>query len=156
MEAADRNAKYFKTTDSIAIRKVSTTFHQSHPPGGASGDTRRGSCRQCGRSNHSPGDCHYKNAECHNCSKRGHIALICRGKPESKHKPEGSKKKFSKKKFKKAHWVAEQVDSNPEELQIHAIGGYARPIHVTVDINDVSLSMELDTGAAVSLISEQQ
>ena len=40
--------------------------------------------------------------------------------------------------------------------QIHFIGGNARPIHVTVDINDISLSMELDTGAAVSLISEQQ
>ena len=43
MEAADRNAKSFKTTDSIAIRKVSTTFHRSHSPGGASGDTRLGS-----------------------------------------------------------------------------------------------------------------
>ena len=37
--------------------------------------------------------------------------------------------------------------------QIHVIGGNARPIHVTVDINDISLSMELDTGA---VISEQQ
>ena len=65
------------------------------PPGGASGDTRHGSCRHCGRRNHSSGDCHYKDAECHNCGKRGHIAPICRGKEESKHKPDKSKKKFS-------------------------------------------------------------
>ena len=97
MEAADRNAKSFKTTDSIAIQKVSTMFHQSHPPGGASGDTRCGSCRHCGRSNHSSGDCHYKDAECHNCGKRGHIAPICHSKPESKHKPDGSKRNSLKK-----------------------------------------------------------
>ena len=64
MEAADKNTKSFKPSDS-AIRSFS-----SQPP-----RTReRRPCYRCGRLAHDPAECKFKDAQCHHCGKRGHIA----------------------------------------------------------------------------------
>ena len=38
------------------------------------------SCYRCGKGNHSPAVCHFKDAKCHECGKKGHIASVCRSK----------------------------------------------------------------------------
>lgn len=35
-------------------------------------------CRRCGSPNHFADDCKFRNAECHKCSMKGHIAKMCR------------------------------------------------------------------------------
>ena len=33
------------------------------------------SCYRCGKGNHSPAVCRFKDAKCHECGKKGHIAI---------------------------------------------------------------------------------
>lgn len=76
MEAAERNAKSLKGTEA-AIHKL-----QSHHIGPKPQPTTRTSSQtatgfRCGRTNHHPRDCKFREAECHFCHKKGHIATVC-------------------------------------------------------------------------------
>ena len=63
MEAAERNAKSLKSTETTVVYKMNIKRTQAHLP-----------CYRCGRSNHDPKDV------CHHCAKKGHIAPACRSK----------------------------------------------------------------------------
>ena len=70
MEAAERETK--------ALKPATSTIHKF-----ASQDSRRkewSSCYCCGRSTHGPADCRFREADCRNCGKKGHIAPVCRSK----------------------------------------------------------------------------
>ena len=47
-------------------------------------------CYRCGRKDHAPAHCKFRDAVCHSCGKRGHISPACRGK-----KRDNSRKQFS-------------------------------------------------------------
>ena len=154
MEAAGRNAKSLKGTE-IAVQKLTLRTAPSGP------------CYRCGRANHVPKECKFRDAECHYCKKRGHIATACRARAQPK---TSGKRKFDRKgnDFKKARertrstrWVGtdhqESEASDVEELQLFTVGERAsRPLRADVTIDGTPLTMEIDTGAAVSLISERQ
>ena len=148
LEAADRHAKALKGSE-VAVRKLSAT--PSKRP-------QHTMCYRCGRSNHKPKDCRFRGAECHNCGKKGHIAPACRATKKSK--PAGGRKSDRKWQPKSAKWVDADGDdlvspSDQEDLKLFTIGKKSsRPIIVTLQVNGKALSMEVDTGAAVSLISE--
>ena len=93
------------------------------------------SCYRCGATNHLPSECRFKDAVCHACKKRGRIAKVCRSKKsDSPHR-----KQQAGRQKKRVNFV--DVDQKPEG------GEEDLPIYQT--------AMELDTGAAVSLISEE-
>ena len=58
-----------------------------------------------------------------------------------------------------AQWyVATATDSEsegPKYLPLHTMGGGTIPIKVSLVINETPITMELDTGAAVTIISEK-
>ena len=159
MEAADTNAKAFKSSEP-AIRKFST-----YPSGAAQ---EKNSCYRCGRTNHSAADCKFKDAECHHCGKKGHIAPACRskGKPQQRThlrpKPTGTPHAGgSKKNYRRTHHVHEPSapdtdTSSGEEYHLHKLEERSpTPINVQVLVNGRQLTMEVDTGAAISIISEE-
>ena len=49
------------------------------------GKTGQRECYRCGKRNHDPDNCFFKNVRCFGCSKRGHIEAMC---PDQEHKPE--------------------------------------------------------------------
>ena len=110
-------------------------------------NTGKSSCHRCGR--HPAGmPCRFKDATCHRCGKVGHIAPVCR-------------KKGSPKKHPPSQTQEKQVSSEPTDpledialYNIHKTDSSAPPIHVTMQVNQKSLKFEVDTGAAVSVISE--
>ena len=67
MEAADKNAREFHSTES-GIKRVSTS------PSSAK------KYHRCNRTGHSPNRCKFKEATCHKCKGKGHIAPACRTK----------------------------------------------------------------------------
>ena len=144
MEAAEKNAKSLKGTET-AVNRVAP---------------QRKPCYRCGRSSHDQKDCKFRDAECHNCGKRGHIVPVCRSpkkRQNQRHKPAPATK--SNKRPAAQRYVATATDSEsegPEYLPLHTVGGGTTPpIKVPLVINDTPITMELDTGAAVTIISEK-
>ena len=154
MEAADRDTKALKTPEA-AIHRFST-----RPPK----PTEQRSCYRCGRSSHGPAECKFKEAECHKCGKKGHIAPVCRSKsqqaPPSQSKQASSWKSRYKKGSRGTHELHEGAvvsdsDASSDEYHLHKVGARsADPIEIEVSVNGRDLSMEVDTGAALSVISE--
>ena len=105
-------------------------------------------CFRCGKDN-PPDRCNFRTAKCFNCGKIGHIQKSCknsfqrmRGQPLKKCK---NSKPFIK-------HIKREKEGTSEHLVNH-LNKDANPIEVTVKIDNKLTSMELDTGASVSLIS---
>ena len=100
---------------------------------------------------------------CHRCGKRGHLQRVCK----SKKKPPPPK--FNPTKRRKSRKVGRLGDEEDEESEeeideeecnklFHVAKGpssiNAPPIKVKVRVDECVISMEVDTGAAMSLMSE--
>lgn len=104
-------------------------------------------CKHCGRNNHPAEKCKFKSATCHKCKKQGHIAPVCKSTRRSG-----------------VHAVEEQ-DPYPSETDddeysdfssmYNISGGSECPIMVDVQIENVPVHMELDTGSGKSIIGEK-
>ncbi len=154
MEAAERNAQQLKGADPAVQFVTSRTSDGTAQKRTGPGDVTA-ACYRCGRSNHHAPDCRFKDATCHNCGKKGHLSKVCRSKAPGH---SGRKKKG---RVHKQMWVqrpsADSSDSD-SDLPILRIGGESRtghPITVDLEVNGRVLTMEVDTGAAVSIMSEQ-
>jgi len=137
MEAAAKRAKELKGNQrSTPVFRVEKT---SPPP------TK--TCGRCGRGNHSSSDCKFKDATCHKCGKVGHIAPVSRTKPN---KPARGRTKQTK-------WVAASEQDRPpdnREEPLFVIRSRSFPYKVELHVNGQPLTMEVDTGAGVSIASE--
>ena len=129
------------------------------------------SCYRCGKSNHTANFCKYKDMECHNCGKRGHLKSVCRSKktfqdnrPSNRHFKLSSSRsssnskmahKYGKTKYlETAQEVPEEIPDSKDVALFTISRESNKPIRVSVTIGGEVLPMEVDTGAAVSLISE--
>ncbi|XP_014876941.1 uncharacterized protein K02A2.6-like [Poecilia latipinna] len=109
-------------------------------------------CYRCGKKSHDAANCWFKNKECLQCNKNGHIQKMCRSKQYKKNK--------MWKKDRKLHEVNETDSNSSQEnlacLELHTIQEkekYKGAIWLTPKVQGVKLKMELDTGSALSLIS---
>ena len=110
----------------------------------AEGASSNQSCYRCG-GNHHQSNCRFREVECHSCKKKGHIAKVCRSKLNAK----------------KAHKVSEEQEQSSEKSDEEILAVFSttsrsamEPMSVVVQVNQLNLTMEVDTGASVSLISE--
>ena len=115
-------------------------------------------CHRCGQTNHKPSNCKFKDATCLACGNKGHIKRVCRtgklpqrGQRQQQRQPAGSKR---------TTWidVEQEGDSTTDNsFDIFTVGKTsASPIVVELYVNEKPLTMEVDTGAAVTIVSEQQ
>ena len=152
MEAAEKNARSFKGTEP-AIRKV-----QGRPNHRTKA---KQPCTRCGKPGHAAQECRFRDAECHACGKKGHIASACRSKPQARPQRKGTQiASRNKTRTQGTHalheekQVTENTNSEAEEFPLFKFNEpSSNPIEIQVKINDQSLTMEVDTGAAVSIIS---
>ncbi len=123
------------------------------------------SCYRCGRQNHQPAQCPFKEAKCHKCGKYGHI------------QQQSGKKFAAQKKGGKGHYqqgekgrgqpvrnVRCQSPENSDTDGDYALNHIAavnqvdsranRPYLVDLKLDDKPLKMEVDTGASVSIVSK--
>ena len=161
-EAADKDSR--RLTGANLDRSVFTT--DQAPPGDLtpvhtleqdkpqqSGSRQKGKqqgtskleCHRCGGKHH-PSSCPCKEFSCPFCKKKGHMAKMCRKK--------------NKNKVEQANTVIEEEeaqsgDDQQEEYEMfHVCSGQSKPYRVTVKTNGHPLSMEIDTGASVSVVGE--
>lgn len=92
------------------------------------------SCYRCGFQ-HSPAKCPHRKAKCFSCSKIGHLAAMCRNKCDMKY-----------------------VESTSlHELELHNVTDRRNePFVVELEVNGKNIPMQVDTGSAVSLMSEKE
>ena len=147
MEAADQNTKAFRIPEPI-IKALS-----DRPP--KPSDSPR--CYRCGHTNHRPADCKFRDMQCHSCGKTGHIAPVCRSKPRPKKKQDQAHRRDTGKthRIQDDDQLSDHEDSSDNEYLLHKLGERSSdPIEVQMLLNGKKLNMEVDTGTALSIISE--
>ena len=88
--------------------------------------------------------------DCHLCNKQGHIANMCMS---------GCQQQHLKQRIRKPHMQTDYVedkDTMSDEEDIHRLlrltDSQAKPIHNTVNINKILITMDLDTGHHCELL----
>ena len=101
-------------------------------------------CYRCG-AKHNPDQCRFKSEKCHACGKQGHIAKVCR-----------SKKKVQTIKTDSSTLATNQMtELESTDYTLFPVGCRdGKPLQTTLYVEDHPLVMEVDTGAALSLINE--
>ncbi|XP_049874494.1 uncharacterized protein K02A2.6-like [Pectinophora gossypiella] len=95
-----------------------------------------GKCSVCGRYNHKSERCRFANYKCKKCNVKGHLAKVC----------------------KKVNFIETNADEEMSEgddgklLNIRSVNG--EPMHEFVCILGVDIQFEIDSGSAVTAVSE--
>ena len=147
MEAADKDSKIIQTKSNEDVNAVQKT-NQQHRAMDKTVKPTMDTCYRCGRKGHKPQSCRFREAQCRNCGKTGHIAAACRNRV----RPQGTQASMQK------------LDSeNEEEEELSQLNGMeerdiqtlnSKPL-MEVHINGQLVWMEIDTGAAVSVVSQK-
>ena len=154
MESAARDAKDLASAgvekavvkEEADIKKISKG-KKPQPQNNSRWDPTVHSCYRCG-GKHSPHKCRFAEAVCHFCHKRGHIAKVCRLKQK------GTNER-SQQTSQHTNTVEENETQSEEVYDLYTVTkSHKKPIYVTVTAHKKPLKMEIDTGAAVSIISK--
>ena len=140
-----------------------STVHRTSANSTEQGASSKPTCYRCGIPGHTVSKCRVdQKVVYHNCDKKGHLKRACRSK-SSTAKPKGATGRTTRRRSQTVHRVDED-DSESEEQESksrkHPIQhlmtskpSHTPPIQVHVKVR-VDVSMEVDTGASVSLMSE--
>ena len=118
---------------------------------GKSKDQPSTKCHRCGKDNHPSDKCRFRNAKCRRCGKVGHIQVVCRSRPAKKASlPEARKSQSVK-------LLQEPLESPPEEYTLFSLASEHRqkPFEVGLMVDNQQLTMEINTGASLSVISAE-
>ena len=143
MEAAQKSSQVVKISEG-QVQKVQD-YGSSRAQGGQG-------CWHCGKRGHQAEHCRFKNAVCYRCQKKGHIEAKCKARQDKD----------------ELKWVDKQGEDESRGHRYHVIDtlcegtmgslfksqGTLSAYMVKTEINGEVLMMEIDTGAAVSIISE--
>ena len=147
MESAEKQANHFRPTappSNINVLPARTQNKQGRKP------REQKSCFRCG-GNHTPQTCRFKDQTCHFCQNKGHIQKVCRKKGAAKQERENASKRSNP-----VHYLEDEqgVAGNFSIFKVE--DETAEPailIHITM--NGSKIPMELDTGATLSVMSEE-
>ena len=115
-------------------------------------------CDCCGAQGHFANKCQFKGSVCHKCGKTGHLARVCRSRTD----PEAKTKKSASRPVRQ---VAELDEESDDQLllegqpiqQIREVThgkGRQLPITVQVGVDELTITMEVDTGASMTIMPE--
>ena len=126
------------------------SVHQVHKL--ASAPPTKGSpitCYRCGKQGHLATKCKFKDAVCNFCGKKGHLQRVCKSRGVQEKKGNSSKVCHVEEKN------GEESRAEDKEYTMFSKSSKSKPIAVSVDIEGQEVTMEVDTGAALSIISEE-
>ena len=109
----------------------------------------RKSCYRCGNPTHLAPTCPHRTSECKACGKMGHLATVCRSR---------LKRVTVDSSFQAKHVSEDQEECVVEDDATILTVSNARtpPLLVSLKLDGKDVTMELDTGASVSLMLEEQ
>ena len=158
MEAAEKSTKALQGGD------TSSSNSQINRTGPSRGSSRQPSksCYRCGHTDHIATACRFRESTCNRCHKKGHLAKVCQSGqrnhdqqqtdlPRPSRNTTGHGRRPRGTANRKAFTIREPESG--DEFPVLRVGGKSvRPIMVEITINGKKIQMELDTGAAVSII----
>ena len=158
LETAVKNAKVLSHGEAAATSTGSETVNQLAGNGKDMSSPRQkfsGTCFCCGKVGHRRATCHFKDVVCHECGKKGHLRNVCKSK--SAGRTQGQQKQLS---AKPVHLLEERVseaEDTDENYDLYTINSASKPqpYKKNVEINGISIQLEIDTGASLTLISER-
>ncbi|KAL7834774.1 hypothetical protein SRHO_G00290210 [Serrasalmus rhombeus] len=116
-------------------------------------------CYRCDKPGHLAAECWSKDLECRRCGNKGHIEHACKTKKETS-KKHNHKKSIARPQRKSVNKVEQSqsfvCDSSEEEISLNilTVAGESRGYWAPPLIEGQTVRMEIDTGAAVSIVSE--
>lgn len=137
-----------------------TTQGQGHEAAVYAVQHNHNSCHRCGKQNHTPDKCVFKYKHCLACGNMGHIKAMCRTKKLTK-KGEGEypTPQGRQRWTKKVRVVQEESEEDSDPLntiiELHHIEEKSNsPYMVTVSLDGNPQYLEIDTGACITIMSE--
>lgn len=94
-------------------------------------------CRHCGKSNHTFSTCKHREYKCKICKQVGHLAQVCQTNVDVKNLK-----------------VTDEQPFNEFDLINIKTDLYEPPVMISVKINDNLVNMEVDLGAAGSIVKD--
>ena len=161
MEAAERNAQQLKGAE-LPIQQMTqqssagnSTKDRTFRSRGQVGSQKQSqvtgmSCHRCDQMGHNGDTCKFQKGTCCPCHKPGHLAQACRKKkamPTEISRPENKPSRM--------HQVVEREDVKSEPMFTVGTPGL-KPITGHVQINGITVPMEVDTGAVCTIMSLEQ
>ncbi|KAG0410425.1 hypothetical protein HPB47_012444 [Ixodes persulcatus] len=152
------------------------------PPPGASHPVREGGCYFCGRRSHPREECPASGAACFSCGRVGHFANVCRSRPRGDRDQRQLALPAGRRASARGYYERRQAGPGPTGTPVQGVGMFSddddelRPSVFTVgspggrqeqrpgfqrrsftadlEVNGFPLSILIDTGAEVSILSD--
>lgn len=97
-------------------------------------------CSVCGLKNHNTAKCRFKSYKCDKCGQKGHLKKVCDNKKAHINNIDTDE-------------INSLQESDCKECELYNMRYvHYSPIKITVNVNNISLCMELDTGSGVTVI----
>ena len=119
---------------------------------GEAGKASKQECYRCG-GKHDASKCKFKEAECHWCHKRGHIRKKCRSRIQATQESA----QVSKPRAAQSNFLEASENGEQEYVDMFTLNNLkdTSPMCVNLHINHEELNFEVDTGAAMTVMSER-
>ena len=145
MELAERDSQQLKPAEITPIQKIDDQRYTRHT--GQKVATSQNTCHRCGGRGHTPWNCRFRTVFCHACGRQGHLSKVCHSKMKDRAATSESKPVHS------TEEVVSTIESH--EYSLYPVSDEKGPaIQTIVSINGKPIQMEVDTGAAVTIVSE--
>ena len=158
MEQASRDVETLRGEAGLQPRPHEGTVGMAEVHQMTTGST---TCYRCGGA-HEARECRFRTATCFRCQKQGHVQRMCRTKPGPRKEVQSDKGPIRKENKKKPAmkcleaWEKEEHSESDSDLYNLFSLGRNHAMEVQVQIERKPIVMELDTGAAVSVISHEE
>ncbi len=160
-DTSDRMVKHEVPTSVLRVtHQRKSRFKSPREPEANKSQQPQLSCFRCGNKGHIATHCRFpKSIVCNACGKAGHIRKVCRSKKGSTSFQQSPRSSASQTVHQVQSESSEANEQYPSEVDNHwfCINAVAKtpPLMVDVCMDDRLVSMEIDTGASVSVISEK-